>query len=239
MRAIWVEAPLAAYVACSEDGAIVGTYMLKANQPGLGSHVSNCGYAVATQARGQGVAAAMCEHSQAEARAFGFRSMQFNIVVSTNEAAVHLWRKLWTSAYAPSDDLIRAPHLVFQPIASLKGKGSRPPRSFPRLPHRRHASRRLPARTTRLCRRLRDVQGIDAAGRLRPAPQVSLTKIHSLLHCAAPSRINSPTSPVFSPAAFASSVSRCNSSLNSGATRTVTSLNVRSRPSLSMRTDTL
>jgi ribosomal protein S18 acetylase RimI-like enzyme len=98
MRAIWVEAPLAAYVACFEDGAIVGTYMLKANQPGLGSHVSNCGYAVATQARGRGVAAAMCEHSQAKARAFGFRSMQFNIVVSTNEAAVHLWRKLWTSA---------------------------------------------------------------------------------------------------------------------------------------------
>jgi ribosomal protein S18 acetylase RimI-like enzyme len=94
MRTTWVEAPLAAYIACSEDGAIVGTYMLKANQPGLGSHVSNCGYAVATQARGRGVAAAMCEHSQAEARAFGFRSMQFNIVVSTNEAAVHLWRKL-------------------------------------------------------------------------------------------------------------------------------------------------
>jgi ribosomal protein S18 acetylase RimI-like enzyme len=94
MRAIWIEAPLAAYVACSDDRTIVGTYMLKANQPGLGSHVCNCGYAVATHARGRGVAAAMCEHSQAEARTFGFRSMQFNIVVSTNEPAVHLWRKL-------------------------------------------------------------------------------------------------------------------------------------------------
>jgi ribosomal protein S18 acetylase RimI-like enzyme len=91
---LWVEAPLATYVACTGDGTIAGTYFLKANQPGLGSHVSNCGYVVAPQARGQGVASSMCVHSQAEALALGFRSMQFNLVVATNETAVRLWQKL-------------------------------------------------------------------------------------------------------------------------------------------------
>lgn len=91
---LWVESPLATYVACSSDGLIVGTYILKPNQPGLGSHVCNCGYVVATHARGQGVASLMCVHSQVEALALGFRAMQFNLVVSTNDTAVRLWKKL-------------------------------------------------------------------------------------------------------------------------------------------------
>ncbi|QDQ27017.1 GNAT family N-acetyltransferase [Chitinimonas arctica] len=90
----WVELPLATYVACSADGEIIGTYILKPNQPGLGSHVCNCGYVVSDQARGQGIASAMCEHSQTEAIRLGFRAMQFNFVVSTNEGAVRLWQKL-------------------------------------------------------------------------------------------------------------------------------------------------
>lgn len=94
IRRAWTEVPRAAYVAVSDDGAIVGTYFIKPNQPGMGAHVCNCGYVVAPQARGQGIAAAMCEHSQCEAVAFGFRSMQFNLVVSTNEGAVRLWKKL-------------------------------------------------------------------------------------------------------------------------------------------------
>ena len=94
MRRLWVDGAFRTYVACADEGSILGTYMLKPNQPGLGSHVCNAGYAVASHARGRGIAAAMCEHSQSEAIAAGFRSMQFNIVVATNEPAVHLWRKL-------------------------------------------------------------------------------------------------------------------------------------------------
>jgi hypothetical protein len=59
-----------------------------------GSHVCNCGYVVAPEAQGQGIASAMCEHSQREAVAMGFLAMQFNLVVSTNERAVRLWNKL-------------------------------------------------------------------------------------------------------------------------------------------------
>jgi GNAT superfamily N-acetyltransferase len=91
---VWVEVPAATYVACAPDGRVLGTYYIKANQPGLGSHVCNCGYVVAADAQGKGIAAAMCEHSQDEARRMGFRAMQFNLVVSTNERAVQLWKRL-------------------------------------------------------------------------------------------------------------------------------------------------
>ena len=94
IRRVWTELPLATYVACSHDGTLLGTYYLKPNQPGLGSHVCNCGYVVARAAQGQGVATAMCEHSQDEARKLGFRAMQFNLVVATNARAVRLWQRL-------------------------------------------------------------------------------------------------------------------------------------------------
>ncbi len=91
---IWMQLPVKTFVCVNADGAVIGTYYLKVNQPGQGSHVCNCGYVVSSAARGLGVASAMCEHSQEIAVALGFRSMQFNCVVSTNEGAVHLWQKL-------------------------------------------------------------------------------------------------------------------------------------------------
>lgn len=92
-RRLWSEVPAATFAALGPEGQVLGTYYLKPNQPALGAHVCNCGYVTAAQARGQGVASAMCEHSQDEARARGFRAMQFNLVVSTNEGAVRLWKK--------------------------------------------------------------------------------------------------------------------------------------------------
>jgi ribosomal protein S18 acetylase RimI-like enzyme len=74
------------------DGGIVGTYYLRANTGGGGAHVANCGYIVAPEAMGRGVARAMCMHSLERARERGFRAMQFNFVIATNEAAVHLWQ---------------------------------------------------------------------------------------------------------------------------------------------------
>ena len=75
-----------------ENGAAVGTYFLKANHKGGGAHVANCGYMTAPHATGRGVARAMCTHSLERARERGFRAMQFNFVVSTNERAVRLWQ---------------------------------------------------------------------------------------------------------------------------------------------------
>ena len=78
----------------AEDGdAVLGTYYLRANQQGGGSHVANCGYMTAPASRGHGVANAMCAHSMERARSRGFRAMQFNFVVSSNERAVRLWQR--------------------------------------------------------------------------------------------------------------------------------------------------
>lgn len=90
---VWIEKPSATFVGLDEDDQIVGTYYLKPNQPGLGAHVCNCGYIVADSARGRGIASAMCVHSQQKAKEAGFKSMQYNLVVSTNHRAVRLWQK--------------------------------------------------------------------------------------------------------------------------------------------------
>ncbi|WP_085918192.1 GNAT family N-acetyltransferase [Halomonas sp. CSM-2] len=91
---LWCKAPQATLAVKDETGTLLGTYYLKANAAGPGDHVCNCGYMVAPAARGRGVARSMCEHSQQFARELGFRAMQFNAVVSTNEVAVALWQRL-------------------------------------------------------------------------------------------------------------------------------------------------
>jgi ribosomal protein S18 acetylase RimI-like enzyme len=77
-----------------EDGKIVGTYYIRQNQGGGGSHVCNCGYMTSPAASGRGIARRMCEDSLKRAKDLGFSAMQFNFVIATNAAAVHLWPKL-------------------------------------------------------------------------------------------------------------------------------------------------
>jgi L-amino acid N-acyltransferase YncA len=81
------------YVA-ENGGRVVGTYILRPNQSGGGSHVANAAFMVAPDAQGQRVGRAMAEHCLTEAYRLGFRAMQFNFVVSTNASAIRLWRKL-------------------------------------------------------------------------------------------------------------------------------------------------
>ncbi len=90
---VWLAKTMYTYVAQIED-QILGTYIIKANFPGLGSHVANASYMVASAAHGRGIGTAMGLHSLEEARRLGFRAMQFNLVVSSNSAAVHLWQKI-------------------------------------------------------------------------------------------------------------------------------------------------
>ena len=90
---IWLNKPEKTFVA-EENNSILGTYYIKTNQEGPGSHVCNCGYMVSSKARGRGLATSMCEHSQEVAKALGYKAMQFNFVASSNEGAVRLWKKL-------------------------------------------------------------------------------------------------------------------------------------------------
>jgi L-amino acid N-acyltransferase YncA len=92
-RAYWFAADKEVFVA-EADGAIIGTYYLRANQAGGGNHVCNAGYMTGAAATGRGVARAMGLHSIEHAKARGFRAMQFNFVVSSNMRAVGLWQSL-------------------------------------------------------------------------------------------------------------------------------------------------
>jgi L-amino acid N-acyltransferase YncA len=90
---VWLELPRKTYVA-EENTKTYGTYYIKTNQLGGGNHVCNCGYMVSSRARGKGLATAMCEHSQKIAVELGYKAMQFNFVISTNQDAIRLWTKL-------------------------------------------------------------------------------------------------------------------------------------------------
>lgn len=90
---IWIKTPRKTYV-FEDNNKILGTYYLKTNQAGPGSHVCNCGYMVSSKARGRGLATSMCEHSQEIAKKLVYKAMQFNFVASSNEGAVRLWSKL-------------------------------------------------------------------------------------------------------------------------------------------------
>lgn len=77
-----------------ENGEVLGTYIVKANQIDLGNHIANASYMVHPEAQGKGIGRQMGAHSLNVARESGFLGMQFNIVISTNESAIRLWKKL-------------------------------------------------------------------------------------------------------------------------------------------------
>ena len=76
------------------DNKLVGLYYIKPNTGGGGNHICNCGYITRASERGKGIARQLCEHSLKFAKESGYRGMQYNLVISTNEAAVHLWQKM-------------------------------------------------------------------------------------------------------------------------------------------------
>jgi ribosomal protein S18 acetylase RimI-like enzyme len=92
-RSLWLLSPPAeTWAALGDAGEVAGTYLLKSNQPGLGSHVSNAAFMVAAPARGHGIGRQLLGHCLGRARELGYEAMQFNAVVSTNTNAVALWR---------------------------------------------------------------------------------------------------------------------------------------------------
>jgi L-amino acid N-acyltransferase YncA len=92
--AYWFAPGTHTYVAETGEIAVAGTYILRSNQSGGGSHVANAAFMVPASGRGQGIGRAMAEHCLSEACRLGFRAMQFNFVVSTNTAAIRLWQDL-------------------------------------------------------------------------------------------------------------------------------------------------
>ena len=76
-----------------DNKKLLGTYILKPNQIDLGNHIANGSYMVSPAEQGKGIGKTLCEHSIHFAKQSGYLGIQFNIVVSSNVAAVKLWQK--------------------------------------------------------------------------------------------------------------------------------------------------
>ncbi len=90
--AYWMEADKTAFI-LSIEGQAVGTYYIRPNQPGGGAHICNCGFITAPSARGKGVARRMLDHALIEAKQQGYRAMQFNFVLASNQRALAIWQR--------------------------------------------------------------------------------------------------------------------------------------------------
>lgn len=109
---IWMSPDNQVFVA-TINNEIVGTYYIKPNQPSLGSHVANAAYMVDPHKQGHGVGKAMASHSLEEAKKNGYIAMQFNFVVSSNENAVNLWKKMGFKIIGVSPKAFKHPKLDF------------------------------------------------------------------------------------------------------------------------------
>ena len=93
-RDLWLERPPGRTVVALVDGRVVGTAKMGPNRPARGSHVGTASFMVGPAARGHGVGRALAEHVVDWHREHGYRGIQFNAVVETNESAVALWQSL-------------------------------------------------------------------------------------------------------------------------------------------------
>lgn len=100
-------------VAVDEDGTVLGTAISGANHGGNANHIATASFMVDPVHTGRGVGRALGAHVVEQARADGFRAMQFNAVVATNTSAVWLWRSLGFEIVATLPEGFRHPEYGF------------------------------------------------------------------------------------------------------------------------------
>jgi L-amino acid N-acyltransferase YncA len=93
-RDLWMEQPPGLTVVLEDDDRVLGTATMGPNRPGRGDHVGTASFMVEPAAQGHGVGRAMASHVVDWHREQGYAGIQFNAVVETNGAAVHLWQAL-------------------------------------------------------------------------------------------------------------------------------------------------
>jgi L-amino acid N-acyltransferase YncA len=123
-RSAWMnELPGRTFVAVGEDGAVLGTAEMGPNHGGPAAHVATAGFMVDPQHAGDGIGRRLAEHVLEQARADGYRAIQFNAVVATNVRAVGLWRSLGFEVLAtvpegfchPAQGLVGL-HIMYRPL---------------------------------------------------------------------------------------------------------------------------
>jgi L-amino acid N-acyltransferase YncA len=109
-RTGWMrEKPGRTIVAVDNDGSVIGSANTHPIHLGPGSHVANAGFVVHRARRGEGIGRALCRRVLDQARADGYRAMQFNAVVETNTPAIRLWRSFGFQILATVPEAFRHP----------------------------------------------------------------------------------------------------------------------------------
>ena len=122
-RDLWLERPPGLTVVLEEGDEILGTAKMGPNRPGPGDHVGTASFMVAESARGRGVGRRLGEYVVQWHRDQGYRGIQFNAVVETNESAVRLWQKLGFEIVGTVPGAFRSPtrgyvglHVMYLPL---------------------------------------------------------------------------------------------------------------------------
>lgn len=76
------------------DDKISGLYILHPNNIGRCAHIANASYAVDKSMRGKHIGRELVKHSLLKAKELNFKVLQFNAVVKSNKAAIHLYEEL-------------------------------------------------------------------------------------------------------------------------------------------------
>lgn len=93
-RDLWVASPPGQTVVAVDGEQVLGSASMGPNRPGRGSHIATASFMVDPGRQGGGVGRALGQSVIAWARDSGYRGIQFNAVVETNESAVRLWESL-------------------------------------------------------------------------------------------------------------------------------------------------
>jgi len=120
-RGMWMATPPARTVVAVDGDIVLGTAKMGANHMGPAAHIASASFMVHPDHGGRGVGRALGTHVLEQARADGFRAMQFNAVVATNTRAVGLWQSLGFDIVATLPEGFRHPtegyvglHIMFQ-----------------------------------------------------------------------------------------------------------------------------
>jgi GNAT superfamily N-acetyltransferase len=93
-RSYWMTSPPGRTVVALDGEVVAGTATMGPNRPGRGSHIATAGFMVDPRHQSRGVGRSLGNEVIDWARREGYRAIQFNAVVETNEAAVYLWKSL-------------------------------------------------------------------------------------------------------------------------------------------------
>jgi L-amino acid N-acyltransferase YncA len=120
-RPWWMEKAPGLTVVAVDGDTVVGSAKMGANRPGRGAHVATASFMVDPAHQGRGVGRLLAQYVLDWARSAGFKAMQFNAVVETNESAVHLWQSLGfeivgtaPEAFNDSEHGLVGLHIMFQ-----------------------------------------------------------------------------------------------------------------------------